>query len=253
MPHQKVTGKFPTVERLAFSSRRKDPPHPNKPPSEGGSFLPPPQSRSRRPKSLNDFEVARCRESTNALADLAIQERPYAPNARHRGSNEVSSVPCFATNFCLNASGPERRIFVQPNAGKRHVEGSSRKSSKAKSRRARRKHTPATQQPRSTHSNREVAETAGHELSVSSDTRLTRPGGNSDATVAGFRNIRGRHHLSNDIRFFTITEVAERVSVATRTVRRWIEAGALVAHRICGVVRIAESDLRAFLALHREG
>lgn len=37
----------------------------------------------------------------------------------------------------------------------------------------------------------------------------------------------------------------------TRTVRRWIEAGDLVVHRVGGVVRIAEGDLRAFLALHR--
>jgi excisionase family DNA binding protein len=47
--------------------------------------------------------------------------------------------------------------------------------------------------------------------------------------------------------------VAERLHVATRTVRRWIAADDLVVHRIGGVVRIAERDLRAFLALHREG
>jgi excisionase family DNA binding protein len=55
-----------------------------------------------------------------------------------------------------------------------------------------------------------------------------------------------------DIRFFTIPEVAERVRVCPRTVRRWIEAGHLVLYRIGGVVRISESDLRAFLAVHRE-
>jgi len=53
--------------------------------------------------------------------------------------------------------------------------------------------------------------------------------------------------------FFTIAEVAERLHVATRTVRRWIKAGDLVVHRVGGVVRIAEDDLRAFLAVHREG
>ena len=52
---------------------------------------------------------------------------------------------------------------------------------------------------------------------------------------------------------FTIAEVAERLRVSTRTVRRWIEAGDLVAHRFGGIVRIAETDLRAFLALHRGG
>jgi len=51
---------------------------------------------------------------------------------------------------------------------------------------------------------------------------------------------------------FTISEVAERLHVATRTVRRWIRADDLTVHRVGGVVRIAEADLRAFLALHRE-
>jgi excisionase family DNA binding protein len=55
------------------------------------------------------------------------------------------------------------------------------------------------------------------------------------------------------IRFFTIAEVAERLQVAPRTVRRWIKAGDLIVHRVGGVVRIAEVDLRAFLAPHREG
>jgi excisionase family DNA binding protein len=62
----------------------------------------------------------------------------------------------------------------------------------------------------------------------------------------------GRPHDGDQIRFFTIAEVAERVHVAPRTVRRWIKAGHLVVHRIGGVVRIAQRDLRAFLALHRE-
>jgi excisionase family DNA binding protein len=47
--------------------------------------------------------------------------------------------------------------------------------------------------------------------------------------------------------------VAEALDVSPRTVRRWIANGDLIAHRINGVVRIAEDDLRAFLALHREG
>jgi hypothetical protein len=40
--------------------------------------------------------------------------------------------------------------------------------------------------------------------------------------------------------------------VAPRTVRRWIK-GDLVAHRVGGVVRIGEANLRTFLALHRDG
>jgi excisionase family DNA binding protein len=66
-------------------------------------------------------------------------------------------------------------------------------------------------------------------------------------------DVRGRRRRADQIKFFTIAEVAERLHVSCRTVRRWIEAGDLVAHRIGGIVRVAESDLRAFLALHREG
>ena len=49
-----------------------------------------------------------------------------------------------------------------------------------------------------------------------------------------------------------IGEVAERLHVATRTIHRWIKDGDLVVHRVGGVVRIAEGDLRTFLAEHRE-
>jgi excisionase family DNA binding protein len=45
--------------------------------------------------------------------------------------------------------------------------------------------------------------------------------------------------------FFTIAEVAERLRASPRTVRRWIEAGDLVAHRIGGIVRIAEKAICA--------
>lgn len=62
-----------------------------------------------------------------------------------------------------------------------------------------------------------------------------------------------RHQRVDTAKFFTIAEVAERLHVATRTVRRWIDSGELVAHRFGAVVRIAEGDLRAFLALHRVG
>jgi excisionase family DNA binding protein len=84
-------------------------------------------------------------------------------------------------------------------------------------------------------------------------TSRTRALRDSDIEAAASRPARGRHHRDKEIRFFTIAEVAERLCVSTRTVRRWIEAGDPVAHRISGVIRIAEGDLRAFLALHREG
>jgi excisionase family DNA binding protein len=74
-----------------------------------------------------------------------------------------------------------------------------------------------------------------------------------DTEVAALDRVRGRRQRDNQIRFLTITEVAERLHVSVRTVRRWIDAGDLVAHRIGGIVRIAEGDLRSFLALHREG
>lgn len=74
-----------------------------------------------------------------------------------------------------------------------------------------------------------------------------------DMEAAAFGHVRGRRHRDHQIKLFTIVEVAERLHVVTRTVRRWIKAGDLVVHRIGGVVRIAEADLKAFLALHREG
>jgi excisionase family DNA binding protein len=53
--------------------------------------------------------------------------------------------------------------------------------------------------------------------------------------------------------FYTIGQVAEALGVSTRTVRRWIAVRRLAAHRFDGVVRIAERDLLAFVAIHREG
>jgi excisionase family DNA binding protein len=84
-------------------------------------------------------------------------------------------------------------------------------------------------------------------------TSRAQPRSDGDMEVAALGPVRGGRHRDNEIRFFTIAEVAERLRVATRTVRRWIEDGSLIPHRIGGVVRIAESDLRAFLAVHREG
>jgi excisionase family DNA binding protein len=51
--------------------------------------------------------------------------------------------------------------------------------------------------------------------------------------------------------FFTVAEIADRVAVSTRTVRRWVDRRKLVAHHIGGLVRIAKSDLETFLARHR--
>jgi excisionase family DNA binding protein len=53
-------------------------------------------------------------------------------------------------------------------------------------------------------------------------------------------------------RLNTIAEVAERLNVCERTVRRWIAAGLLPVHRFGRTLRISEVDLAAFLALRRE-
>jgi hypothetical protein len=51
-------------------------------------------------------------------------------------------------------------------------------------------------------------------------------------------------------KFHTIKQIAELLDASTRTVRRWIDAGLLVAHRfevaapVWGIVRIAERGLR---------
>jgi excisionase family DNA binding protein len=65
--------------------------------------------------------------------------------------------------------------------------------------------------------------------------------------------MNSQRHRDKEIQFFTILQVAERLNVSTRTVRRWIANGALVAHRFEAVVRVAESDLKLFLVQHRDG
>lgn len=52
-------------------------------------------------------------------------------------------------------------------------------------------------------------------------------------------------------KLLTIKQVADRCSVSDRTVRRWINSGQLVAHRIGRITRVAEIDIAAFLALQR--
>jgi excisionase family DNA binding protein len=48
-------------------------------------------------------------------------------------------------------------------------------------------------------------------------------------------------------RFYTVEQVADLLVVSTRSVRRWIAAGDLLAHKIGRAVRISEIDLKAFL------
>jgi excisionase family DNA binding protein len=62
----------------------------------------------------------------------------------------------------------------------------------------------------------------------------------------------GRHRRGGGLsKYYTIKAVAEALDVSPRTIRRWISNGDLVVHRVSGIVRISEGDLRVFLALHR--
>ena len=50
----------------------------------------------------------------------------------------------------------------------------------------------------------------------------------------------------------TILQTAEHLQVSTKTIRRWIDAGDLIAHRFGRQWRISNSDLRTFIRAHRE-
>ena len=50
----------------------------------------------------------------------------------------------------------------------------------------------------------------------------------------------------------TIEEVAKLLQVSTKSVRRWIEDGGLIAHRFGRQWRISEDDLRTFIRLRRQ-
>jgi excisionase family DNA binding protein len=52
-------------------------------------------------------------------------------------------------------------------------------------------------------------------------------------------------------KFFIVKQVAEALGVSSRTVWRWIKNDELAVHRFGVVVRVAEADLKAFLAVHR--
>jgi excisionase family DNA binding protein len=52
-------------------------------------------------------------------------------------------------------------------------------------------------------------------------------------------------------KFYSIDEVAELLGLSPRTVRRAIESKELIAHKLGRAVRIAETDLKAFIARRR--
>ncbi len=51
--------------------------------------------------------------------------------------------------------------------------------------------------------------------------------------------------------FFTLADVADRYDVNTRTVRRWVVAGELIAYRFGRQLRISAQDLKTFEKLRR--
>jgi excisionase family DNA binding protein len=53
------------------------------------------------------------------------------------------------------------------------------------------------------------------------------------------------------VRFYTIAQVAELLAISERSVRRWVATGELTAHKFGRGVRISETELRTFLALHK--
>jgi excisionase family DNA binding protein len=51
---------------------------------------------------------------------------------------------------------------------------------------------------------------------------------------------------------YTVLEVAELLKVSDKTVRRWIKAGDLIAHRLGHQLRLTEADVAAFIRQRRE-
>ena len=76
----------------------------------------------------------------------------------------------------------------------------------------------------------------------------------SDGDTGAIAGRRGIYRLSGGgpPKYHSIKAVAEALDVSVRTVRRWIARGDLIVHRVDHIVRIADTDLRTFLALHRE-
>ena len=54
-------------------------------------------------------------------------------------------------------------------------------------------------------------------------------------------------------RLLTIKDVADILQVSDKTVRRWIDAGDLVAHRVGRQLRVSQGDLETFIKLRRQG
>lgn len=64
-----------------------------------------------------------------------------------------------------------------------------------------------------------------------------------------------RSSISTDLphRLLTIRDVADILRVSAKSVRRWIDAGDLVAHRVGRQLRVSQGDLETFIKLRRQG
>ncbi|HIO37994.1 MAG TPA: DNA-binding protein [Rhodospirillales bacterium] len=51
----------------------------------------------------------------------------------------------------------------------------------------------------------------------------------------------------------TIKQAAEHLQVSPKTLRRWIDTGNLIAHRLGRQWRISETDLQSFIRMRRQG
>ena len=60
------------------------------------------------------------------------------------------------------------------------------------------------------------------------------------------------NHPDSSPRLLSAATVADRLEVSTKTIRRWIEAGALRVHRLGRCIRISEADLQDFIDQHRK-
>ena len=56
---------------------------------------------------------------------------------------------------------------------------------------------------------------------------------------------------SPDLPFYTIKQVAERLQLSDKSIRRMIKAGDLIAHIIGNQYRVSKADLDVFLRLRR--
>ena len=68
-----------------------------------------------------------------------------------------------------------------------------------------------------------------------------------------FRDL-GSYHMNvnrQSTKFLSLTEVADRLGISVKTVRRRINDGSLHHHRLVGLVRVSSEDLASFLAARR--